>query len=258
MQLPVSHYNRYPVNSPEYLKTLLCTPLPPDTFDYQHKKVVVAKKMDRLEYSNRCRMKFIKALSENNREKEKAISCYPHKIEETCDKGLRDAEKVFGNMAFHHEQKMKSVPRRLDIIHDFCVKTEIQASRGALTAADMEPKPTERTMGGKVDFKPINPTYKEFLDATELRLKDYSDQPVLPDETRDPVMSCTLLQPYLPSEPVKEERRQAKAKAVASIAKKKAADKMKKQEADAAKVASLDNLNREMDEKDAMKRGGRK
>lgn len=70
-----SQYKKYAHNSKDYLRTLLGEQELPDPVKYQHKKVTVAKKMDRLEYSNRARMEFIKMLSRNNREMEKAIIC---------------------------------------------------------------------------------------------------------------------------------------------------------------------------------------
>lgn len=218
-------------------------------------QVIAAQKMDRLEYSNRCRMQFIRVLAENNREKEKAITNYPDRLGNVCEKGLREAEKVFQTMADEHEHKLHSIPKRIQVVHDFCVKTEVQAAHGMLKEEDLAPlpKPGQKLLA-EVNFDPISPTYREFVDGTEMKVREWTDgDGAVEGEVRDPVMSCTLIRPYLPCEAVKQERRELKAKAVETLKEKKRAEKAKKRSESAKKSKRELLIRRELDEVDALK-----
>lgn len=83
------------------------------------------------------------------------------------DKGLGDAEKVFTDLQYDHEFRLRSIPRRIQVIHDFCTATEIQASRGNIAKDDLEPLPRERDMPD-VDFKPITYTYPQIMKNEEV------------------------------------------------------------------------------------------
>lgn len=191
------------------LATLLAVPDPPTRDEYADKKLLLAKKMDRLEGISKARMWAIKNLHQNNEKKAKCITCYGNRrLLEACNEGLREAEQIFDRVKQKHSD-IKSVDRRLKIVHKHCTHLEIQTSKVAITENELEPCPT-KGLFPNLDFEPFIPSYRDMLNNAPSPFKEKAD-------TRDPLMSVTLLQPYKPPPQVLRKMRERKARAVRQI-----------------------------------------
>ncbi|CAD7932046.1 unnamed protein product [Amoebophrya sp. A25] len=203
------------------LATLLTTPESPSREAYAGKKVILARKMDRLEFISKARMQFIKILHENNEKKADAITCRgPEKLGEASSHGLVEADKLFENLR-DQSVKKKSIPKRLNVIHDYCVHLEMQQSKMA-KLEDMDPMPRPELFQD-IEFSDLNPTYADLLsnEPTPFKAKE--------GDVRDPLMAVCLLQPYMPPEPVMEAHRKGKAAAKERIADAKKLEKLRAQ-----------------------------
>eukprot|EP00391_Amoebophrya_sp_Ameob2_P012227 CAMPEP_0178995334 /NCGR_PEP_ID=MMETSP0795-20121207/7776_1 /TAXON_ID=88552 /ORGANISM="Amoebophrya sp., Strain Ameob2" /LENGTH=231 /DNA_ID=CAMNT_0020687643 /DNA_START=156 /DNA_END=850 /DNA_ORIENTATION=+ len=146
----------------EHLATLLTTADPPTKDEYATKKVELARKMDRLEFVSKARMTFIKGLHANNEKKRDAILCRPPgKLQEVSQKGLVEADVMFESLKQEHI-KRKSIPKRLNIVHNYCVHLEVQQARGMQKAEQMDPLPSPELFP-EVTFTDFNPTYSDLL-----------------------------------------------------------------------------------------------
>ena len=99
---------------------------------YASKKVLLARKMDRLEALSRVKMEFIKNLNRNNEQKRNAILYRTDAhVRRASDDGLEKAVNLFGEMKKDMEKK-KSIPKRLKVIQKHCIYVELQANQGML------------------------------------------------------------------------------------------------------------------------------
>ncbi|CAD7950845.1 unnamed protein product [Amoebophrya sp. A120] len=215
----MAHVERKKRPLDEHLVTLLQTADPPTREEYAVKKVELARKMDRLEFVSKARMKFIKNLHENNEKKVDAILCRPPgKLAEVSKQGLVQADALFETLK-QDALKKKSIPKRLDIVHNYCVHLEVQQSRGMQTPDQMDPLPSPELFQD-INFMDMNPTYTDLLNNEPSPFKPADGA------TRDPLLAVCLLQPYTPPPQIVEAQQRAKARAVEQVAEQKRIEKL--------------------------------
>lgn len=187
------------------------------------KKLTLARKYDRMEFTNKCFVNFIKTLHHNNEKKGLAITSFSGgKLKAECENGIREAEQLFFSQKAKHE-KMKSVNKRLDTIHKYCVYTEMQASQGFLKEHDCDPKPTP-VYYPDLDFAGMCPSYHDMLNPSiESPFKGKVDENGAPLDTKQPLLTCTLMTPYSMPQDLKDKSRIKKAKIRKEMAEEKAA-----------------------------------
>jgi len=217
---------RRPRGSDPYLNTLLACPDPPSRDEYAAKKVLLAKKMDRLQAIGTAKMKFIKSLHVNNEKKRTCITCYnDRRLSDTCGEGLVKAQQIFEDVKQQHAD-MRSTERRMKVINSHCNHLEIQASQGLLGENDMEPLPTPGLFPN-IDFEPFIPGYNDLIENAPSPFR------VAEGELKDPLMAVGLLQPYRPPAPIQAKMKQRKARAIQQL------QERRKQEEEERKLKKL-------------------